>query len=529
MTTTAKPLSSESGSAVERWIEQRTGLDSIARIALDEPIPGGARWAYVFGSGLLFLFISQILTGMALALYYVPAVNDAHVTVAYIIKVVTAGSFLRSMHSYGASAVIVVLLLHIIQTYFYGAYKGPRELVWLAGCALFALMLGMAFTGYLLPWDQKAYFATAVGTNVMGEMPGGNVVKQLLRGGNQLGTVTLSRFFVLHVFVIPSLIVLMIVAHIYLFRKAGPAGPIEENPVTPKLPTERFFPRQLVMDTMFALLIALTIGGLSYFYPVQLGPQANPADAAFLPRPEWYFLPMFQWLKLWPGKSALIGVGVLPAIVTFLFVGVPFLDRGLKRHPLQRPIAIGGFCIVLGGMVGFGVLSHLQDQHDPAVANQLAKQERAIHAFMNSPFVPENVGASAAAPPAPAVAPAAPAASADGSPSVTPGKPVKPGAVPPVAPVADQQNKKPAAPADPLVEQGKTFYTSDKYMCSGCHGDKGEGTVMYPKIAGKKLSADDISDKLQHPSDVAQDAGMPTVPASNPDLKALIAFVKSLQ
>ncbi len=171
MTTTGKSVSSQSGSPVERWIEQRTGLDSIARIALDEPIPGGARWAYVFGSGLLFLFLSQVLTGMALALYYVPAVNDAHVTVSYIIKVVTAGSFLRSMHSYGASAVIVVLLLHIIQTYFYGAYKGPRELVWLAGCALFALMLGMAFTGYLLPWDQKAYFATAVGTNVMGEMP----------------------------------------------------------------------------------------------------------------------------------------------------------------------------------------------------------------------------------------------------------------------------------------------------------------------------------------------------------------------
>ncbi len=193
----------------------------------------------------------------------------------------------------------------------------------------------------------------------------------------------------LHVFVIPSLILLMIVAHIYLFRKAGPAGPIEENPVTPKLPTERFFPRQLGMDTIFALLLALTIAGLSYFYPVQLGPQANPADAAFLPRPEWYFLPMFQWLKFWPGKSALIGVGLMPAIVTFLFVGVPFLDRGLKRHPLQRPIAIGGFCIVLGGMVSFGILSHLQDQHDPAVATSSPNRIAPFTLSWTAPFVPK--------------------------------------------------------------------------------------------------------------------------------------------
>jgi ubiquinol-cytochrome c reductase cytochrome b subunit len=519
---------------VERWIEQRTGLDTIARIALDEPIPGGARWAYVFGSGLLFLFIAQILTGMALALYYVPAVNDAHVTVAYIVKVVAAGSFLRSLHSYGASAVIVVLVLHIVQTYFYGSYKGPRELVWLAGCALFALMLGMAFTGYLLPWDQKAYFATAVGTNVMGEVPGGNIVKQLLRGGNQLGTVTLSRFFVLHVFVIPSLIVLMIVAHIYLFRKAGPAGPIEENPVTPKLPTETFYPRQLFMDTMFALLIALAICALAYFYPVKLGPEANPGDAQFLPRPEWYFVPMFEWLKLWPGRSALIGVGVLPAVVTFLFVGVPFLDRGIKRSPFQRPIAVGGFCIVLGGMIGFGIMSHLQDQHDPAVAAQMARQERAIDNFMKAPFVPANVGtsvpvAAAAALTTPsATAVTTPALAGVGGPALTPAAPPAPGTKPatPVDAQAAGQKKK---PADPLVDQGKMFYMSDKYMCAGCHGDKGEGTVMYPKLAKKGLSADDITAKLENPPDAAQDAGMPTVPASNPDLKALVAFVLSLQ
>ena len=139
--------------------------------ALDEPIPGGARWAYVFGSVLLFLFISQTVTGIFLSLYYAPTADHAHTTVAYIVKEVTGGSFLRSLHAYGSSAVVIVLLLHLTQTFLYGAYKGRREVLWISGCALFGLMLAMAFTGYLLPWDQKAFFATTVGTNMASEVP----------------------------------------------------------------------------------------------------------------------------------------------------------------------------------------------------------------------------------------------------------------------------------------------------------------------------------------------------------------------
>src|ERR1700682_3868967 len=153
------------------WIDRRTGVDTALRSALYEPIPGGARFAYVFGSGLLFIFISQVITGIFLALYYVPSADHAHTTVAYITKAVTAGSFLRSLHAYGASAMVVVLFLHLSQTYIYGSYKGRRELLWLSGCALFGLVLAMAFTGYLLPWDQRAYFATAVGTNAVSEIP----------------------------------------------------------------------------------------------------------------------------------------------------------------------------------------------------------------------------------------------------------------------------------------------------------------------------------------------------------------------
>src|SRR6202030_275211 len=217
------------------WLNQRTGVDDLLQSALYEPIPGGARFAYVFGSGLLFIFISQVITGIFLALYYVPSADHAHTTVSYITKAVTAGSFLRSLHAYGASAMIIVLLLHLSQTYIYGAYKGPRELLWVSGCVLFALVLGMAFTGYLLPWDQRAYFATAVGTNAASEVPLiGETLKRMMRGGTEMGTLTISRFFVAHVFFIPACVLALVAAHILLLRKAGAGGPPDADPYEPK-------------------------------------------------------------------------------------------------------------------------------------------------------------------------------------------------------------------------------------------------------------------------------------------------------
>src|SRR6202049_2389962 len=221
------------------WLNRRTGLDNLLRSALDEPIPGGARFAYIFGSGLLFIFLSQIITGVFLALYYVPSADHAHTTVAYITKAVTAGSFLRSLHAYGASAMVVVLLLHLSQTYIYGSYKGRRELLWLSGCVLFGLVLAMAFTGYLLPWDQSAYFANAVGTNAVSEVPWlGESLKRLMRGGTERARLSISRFFVAHVFLIPACIFALIAAHIFLFRKAGAAGPVNEDPYHPKQKAE---------------------------------------------------------------------------------------------------------------------------------------------------------------------------------------------------------------------------------------------------------------------------------------------------
>ena len=468
------------------WIDRRTGVDVLLRSALYEPIPGGARFAYVFGSGLLFIFISQVITGIFLALYYVPSADHAHTTVAYITKAVTAGSFLRSLHAYGASAMIIVLLLHLSQTYIYGAYKGPRELLWVSGCVLFALVLGMAFTGYLLPWDQRAYFATAVGTNAASEVPLiGETLKRFMRGGTEMGTLTISRFFVAHVFFIPACIFALVASHILLFRKAGAAGPPDEDPYEPKKKTKLFYPRQVLMDLSLTALLIIGLGSLCFFAPMQLGPAANPADAQYIPRPEWYYLPIFQWLKYWHGAASVIGILLIPMFLVLSIVALPFFDRSIERRPWKRPIAMGAYGFVLLALVGLGLRSQYLDNHDPSVAQQLAKQKAEEQDFMHKPFEPELSSATLAA-----------------------------------------AN---VALAEPEAAKGKGIFES--LSCNACHGDGGVGTAAAPGLVGisAKYSPDQLPALFKNPTAKMTAGGMPPIDLPPDDLKALIAYVESLK
>jgi len=338
---------------------------------------------------------------------------------------------------------VVTLVVHMAQTYFFGSYKGRREILWLSGLILFSLVIGMAFTGYLLPWDQKAYFATAVGTNIAGEVPFiGDWLKSLMRGGTEMGTLTLSRFFVAHVFLIPSAIFLFVGAHVYLFRKAGSAGPIDEHPFEPKKKTEQFYPKQVVMDIIFATILVGTLGVLSYFSPVELGPRANPSDTQFLPRPEWYYLPIFQWLKYWNGPTAIIGIVIIPGIIAGLLVMLPFMDKRLERRPWKRPVASFSFAIVLCALIFLGWQSGHEDATDSAVAKQLAKQTEETEKFMKAAFEPEKMG----------------------SPMLI------------------------AAPLSPEAAKGKKTFVDNS--CDGCHGDNGQGTANGPKLIGVSLKFD---------------------------------------
>ncbi len=477
-------VSAETRGGLFRWLDRRAGLNALLHIALDEPVPGGARLAYVFGSGLLFLFLSQVITGVFLVLYYVPSADHAHTTVAYITKAVTAGSFLRSVHAYGSSAVIIVLLLHITQTFLYGSYKGRRELLWVAGCVLFVLMLGMAFTGYLLPWDQKAYFATTVGTNILTEVPFvGGALKSLLRGGTEMGTLTLSRFFVLHVFVIPACIFAFVGIHVYLFRQAGAAGPIEPS----KHPAEPFYPRQVLLDLGFALVIIACLGLWARHAPMELGPSANPADTQYIPRPEWYYIPIFQWLKYWHGALSVVGILVIPGIIALAFLLLPFFDRRPERRPWKRPIAVTVYAAVFIALGVLGGLSHRNDLRDPFTAAQIARQDADEKAFMKEPFQPDLSGSSAG------VVNAA------------------------------------LTTADPVAAKGKEIF--EQQACNACHGDGGVGSAAAPKLIGisAKFNSEQIEALLKHPSAAMAQGGMQPVELKEDDLKALIAYLESLK
>lgn len=472
----------ETESRIRRWVDRRTGLDSLLSEALDEPIRGGARFAYIFGSGLLFIFLFQVVTGVFLALYYVPSADHAHTTVAYITKSVTAGAFLRSLHSYGASAMVIVLLLHLSQTYLYGAYKRRRELLWLSGCVLFALVLAMAFTGYLLPWDQKAYFATAVGTNAVSEIPLiGETLERLMRGGTDMGTLTVSRFFVAHVFLIPACIFALVASHVFLFRKAGAAGPVTEAQSN----AEPFYPRQVLMDLALTALLIIALNFLAFFVPVALGPAANPADTQYIPRPEWYYLPIFQWLKYWHGAGSIIGILVIPMFLALAIIALPFLDRSTERRPWKRPAAMAAYLFILSSLIGLGLRSKYLDKRDPGVAQQLAKQKTEEAEYMRKPFEPELSSASLVA-----------------------------------------AN---VALADPLAAKGKTIFEANS--CNACHGDGGVGTAAAPALigVGAKYSSDQVEELFKHPNEKMTAGGMPTVDLPPDDLKALIAYVRSLR
>lgn len=468
-----------------RWLDKRTGVHELMEESLNEPIPGGARLAYVFGSGLLYIFISQIITGICLAIYYVPSAETAHTSVAYITKQVAAGAFLRSLHYYGSSAMIIVLALHFLQTFLYGSFKGRRELLWISGAVLSFLVLGMGFTGYLLPWDQKAYFATAVGTNIVGQIPLiGSWMTRLVRGGDTIGTLTLSRFYVAHVFLLPAALFMFVGAHIVLFRKAGPAGPIHEDPLTPKLAPEGFYPRQVLMDMTFALLIMVGLGVLSFFHPASLGPIANPADTQFLPRPEWYYLSMFEWLKYWEGPKVVFAVVVIPGLLAALFFLLPFLDRSLERRPWRRPIPVLAVAFVVLGMVYLGARSHMDDRRDPSVARQLTLQDQQEKAYGEAPFEPYVES---------------------------------PGGAAPLTLVS--------GPVNARVAQGRGIF--EAHGCSGCHGEGGVGNAIAPALVGitSKYPDGPLAALLRKPNAKMMAGNMPAVDLSADDMSALIAYL----
>src|ERR1039458_3314393 len=241
--------------ALREWLEHRTGVQTAVRQFLYEEIPASSGWHQIFGSVAVFLFLTQAFTGVLLAFNYAPTPGEAYNSLRYILTEVTGGRLIRGLHHWGASMMIVVVALHMTQAFLYGAYKKPREATWIVGVVLLLLTLAYGLTGYLLPWDNRAYWGTVVATQIAGQAPVlGPYLTRLLGGSGGIGVVTFARFYGLHVLLLPPATLFLIALHIYLVRKHG----VAPAPGDEALPRQQFFPRQLFKDTV-AIFLAFAV------------------------------------------------------------------------------------------------------------------------------------------------------------------------------------------------------------------------------------------------------------------------------
>ena len=366
------------------WLEARTGLKTAIGRALHEEVPGGARVQYVFGSVLTYLFMQQVVLGVLLAFYYSPSASDAWASTAYLNDQVTAGWFLRGLHHHGSSAMVVVVVLHLLQVVWAGAYRAPREVNWWTGLAMGGLVLAFALTGYLLPWDQKGYWATQVATGIMGSVPGGEPLQQVVQGGPEYGNLTITRFFALHVFVLPLALGGLLVGHIALFRRHGVTPPAALTEAELKRKTRPFWPDQLFLDVLAMTVCAGALIFLTYqTHGAELFAPADPASN-FVARPEWYFLFLYQLLKYFEGPLQIVATVLLPGAVTVLLFALPWIDRARSRRPGARWRALALVGLLMAGVTALTALAMVEDaknegyQHGLVVAKEEAERARAL-------------------------------------------------------------------------------------------------------------------------------------------------------
>jgi ubiquinol-cytochrome c reductase cytochrome b subunit len=459
------------------WIDERLGHRALLKWFLDEPVPGGARWSYVFGSVLVFLLIMQALTGVLLASFYAPSSTDAWASVAYIQTQVPLGWFIRGLHSTGASAMVIVAGLHLLQVTLWGAYRRPRELNWWIGLLMMACLFGFALTGYLLPWDQKGYWATQVATSLMGATPMvGPWLKSVIQGGPEYGNLTLTHFYALHVVVLPATVIGLAVVHVALFRKHGVTPAWNHDAAV----SDRFWPRQLVRD-----FVAMTITLAMVFIVVARGHGASleaPADpaSAYDARPEWYFYPLFQLLKFFPGRLEIVGAVGAPLVAGGILFALPFYDRAPTTRLQTRKLAAGSVLLVLFVAAALGAAGAAGDARNVNYQKFRARADKASERALQ----------------------------------------LAQAGVPPAGGLAIEEN-------DPLA-RGRKLYGE---RCAGCHLYQGEGERRAPDFDGWSSRAW-LKAFLKAPEDdrfygKTKVRGMKPVKAAGPDLDALVEWIYS--
>jgi ubiquinol-cytochrome c reductase cytochrome b subunit len=355
------------GLRLAHWFDNRTGLISAWHALMRHPIPGGAAWFHALGVMATFLVAVEFVTGLFLAFYYAPSAHTAWASVAFIQDELTAGWFVRGLHSFGATALMVVTALHLLQVLVWGAYRAPRELNWIAGLLLMLVVVGFVMTGFGLPWDQKGYWAKLVETSIAGTVPlVGRLIERVVQGGGTYGNYTVIHLYTVHVFVLPALLVLLLLLHVYLVLRHRLTPHWSLTPADAAHRARGYWPRQAFRDTVGSTIAFLIV--VSFVLARRGANLEAPADPAsgYMARPDWYAMPLYQLRKYFEGPLEPLATLVIPGVVAGLVAALPFLDRGPDRRPAKRwPVLV----LTGLGLAGVGALAALmlrKDAHDPA-------------------------------------------------------------------------------------------------------------------------------------------------------------------
>ena len=529
------------------WLEDRTGLPGAVAHFLDEKIPASGGWHQVFGSVAMFLFLTQAFTGILLAFNYAPTPGEAYNSLRYILTEVTGGRLIRGLHHWGASMMIVVVVLHGVQVFVFGAYKKPRETTWMLGVALLLLTLTYGLTGYLLPWDNRAYWGTVVATKIAASAPlAGPYMTRLLGAAKGVGVVTFARFYAVHVLLLPPATMLLILAHVYLVRRHG----VTPQPGDEALPKKPFYPVQVFKDTAAIFLAFAVLFTLAVAAKVPLEQLADPTDTTYIPRPEWYFLFLFQTLKFFEGPLEIVGSTVLPGLAVMALFAVPFIDRSQMVKVTRRTVAIAFVVLAAIGWSGLTAAAIMStpreavaqvDYSAPTNWVQLSPEEMAGIAYFRAENCAGCHGAGSSQGPdltRTAVHKDAawmirhfrqPAA-------------VRPGSSMPAMLLGDAQlnslaafllkltpeNASALADAPDFAVRGAVVYQTGQ--CAACHMVNGVGMKVGPPLNGlsKRQTRSWVDDHFANPQKLSPGSIMPPYQLSPEDKRTLTAYLFSL-
>lgn len=535
------------------WLEHRTGIETAVKDFLYEDIPASSGWHQIIGSVAVFSFLVQVFTGILLAFNYAPTPGDAYNSLKYIVTELTAGSLMRGLHHWGASMMIIVVVLHMTQVLLYGAYKKPREATWMLGVVLLLVTLAFGLTGYLLPWDNRAYWGTVVTTQIAASAPvAGPYLIRLLGSEGSIGVVTFARFYATHVLLLPPLTMLLIGIHVYLVRKHGVTPAVDDT-----APKKKFFPQQVFKDTVATFVFFAILFTLAVVAKVPLGRLADPTDIAYIPRPEWYFLFLFQILKFFNGPLEVVGSVVLPGLAVLFLFSLPFIDRGPMVRLGKRTFAfgfVGLAALAWGGLTTAAVATTpkstesesagITEPSPDQVWQKLSPEELAGLGY----FRTENCKACHLAPgkkgigPDLTVMPAAHRNAAWMIPHFKQPSQIVPGsAMPPVQLTDPQlnalsafvlkltpQNEEFLLTAPAFAVQGAMVYQSNN--CGACHQVNGVGMKVGPPLNGVAEHRDRawLEQHFIDPKSMSKGSSMPAYKFSPQDMDAICRYLLAL-